>query len=430
MHFAECCAGAKIYIKRDDLLPFSFGGNKLRIADELFRSMKSSGCDTIISYGSPSSNMNRVIAQLARAKGIRCHVIIKRDGKSFRESDGAIHEEIVQSRGDSCMMDGTGMACGEIGTCIGTCISSCVGTCIGTCIDSCGSDGMYKAAVHLNERIAIWSGADITYCTSANVKETVEAVMERVRSSGGRPYYIYGDSSGRGNAATLMKAYYDVYGEIRRQAAENGIHFDHIFIAVGTGASISGLVAAREAERGIPDVFKRPKMKPDTTERWSAPQNQIPPRIHGISVARKAGVERKIILDNLKSFNPDFFNPDIACSETLNPDNQSIEMPDSQTRGYRPAGSRTNTTYDYGFDITDEYLYGGYAGICEDIDRQISHMLKECGVPLDPVYTGKAYYGMKQEIIKNGYSGNCLFIHTGGLPLLLDHMAMYRAAVP
>ena len=29
-----------IYVKREDLLPFSFGGNKVRIAQELFFDMK------------------------------------------------------------------------------------------------------------------------------------------------------------------------------------------------------------------------------------------------------------------------------------------------------------------------------------------------------------------------------------------------------
>lgn len=29
-----------IYIKRDDLLPFSFGGNKVRIAEEFFADMR------------------------------------------------------------------------------------------------------------------------------------------------------------------------------------------------------------------------------------------------------------------------------------------------------------------------------------------------------------------------------------------------------
>ena len=29
-----------IYIERDDLLPFSFGGNKVRIAEEFFEDMK------------------------------------------------------------------------------------------------------------------------------------------------------------------------------------------------------------------------------------------------------------------------------------------------------------------------------------------------------------------------------------------------------
>lgn len=39
------------YIKRDDLLPFSFGGNKVRIAQEFFADMDSQNKSCIIGYG-------------------------------------------------------------------------------------------------------------------------------------------------------------------------------------------------------------------------------------------------------------------------------------------------------------------------------------------------------------------------------------------
>ena len=52
----------EFFIKRDDLLPFSFGGNKVRIAEQYFRDMKKKDCDCIIAYGSSRSNLCRVIA--------------------------------------------------------------------------------------------------------------------------------------------------------------------------------------------------------------------------------------------------------------------------------------------------------------------------------------------------------------------------------
>ena len=44
-------AGNRIFIKRDDLLPFSLGGNKVRIAEAFLKDMNNRGCDALIGYG-------------------------------------------------------------------------------------------------------------------------------------------------------------------------------------------------------------------------------------------------------------------------------------------------------------------------------------------------------------------------------------------
>ena len=46
----------QFYIKRDDMLPFSFGGNKVRKAAEFYREIKNSDTDVVMTYGSNSSN--------------------------------------------------------------------------------------------------------------------------------------------------------------------------------------------------------------------------------------------------------------------------------------------------------------------------------------------------------------------------------------
>ena len=53
-----------IYVKRDDLLPFSFGGNKVRIALEFINDMKKQGKDCIVGYGNARSNLSRALANL------------------------------------------------------------------------------------------------------------------------------------------------------------------------------------------------------------------------------------------------------------------------------------------------------------------------------------------------------------------------------
>ena len=63
------------YIKRDDMLPFSFGGNKVRKAAEFYREIKNSDTDVVMTYGSNSSNHCRIIANMAASMGLACHVI-------------------------------------------------------------------------------------------------------------------------------------------------------------------------------------------------------------------------------------------------------------------------------------------------------------------------------------------------------------------
>ena len=46
----------RLYIKREDLLPFSFGGNKARKAALFLQDIKKKNADYIVTYGSGSSN--------------------------------------------------------------------------------------------------------------------------------------------------------------------------------------------------------------------------------------------------------------------------------------------------------------------------------------------------------------------------------------
>ncbi len=72
LFFLEKHGDANIYIKREALHPFSFGGNKVKIAQELFADMEDRGFSSVISFGSPTSNMNRAVAHMAASKGIPC----------------------------------------------------------------------------------------------------------------------------------------------------------------------------------------------------------------------------------------------------------------------------------------------------------------------------------------------------------------------
>ena len=63
------------YIKREDMIPFSFGGNKARKAAEFYKEIRACGADVVMTYGSNSSNHCRIIANMAASMGIACHIM-------------------------------------------------------------------------------------------------------------------------------------------------------------------------------------------------------------------------------------------------------------------------------------------------------------------------------------------------------------------
>lgn len=64
-----------IYMKRDDLIPISFGGNKARKAVYFFREIDEGGYDCVVTYGSSSSNHCRIISNIAATRRLPCYII-------------------------------------------------------------------------------------------------------------------------------------------------------------------------------------------------------------------------------------------------------------------------------------------------------------------------------------------------------------------
>lgn len=295
----------RIFIKRDDLLGFSFGGNKARIAQAYFNDMKKQGADCIIGYGSSKSNLCRTIANMSCAKKIPCHII------SASEADG--------TRAKSTNSD---------------------------LVEQCG------VAMH--------------YCTKAQIADTVEAVMQICTKQGYHPYYINGDKYGEGNERTPLYAYENAYTEIAVQLAEANKKIDYIFLATGTGMTQAGLILGNSRAGGKEEII-------------------------GISVARGADAEREVLKRFLKSAN----------------------VTESVLEKIR---------------ISDRYLCGGYGKYSSKIADTIWDVYKKYGIPLDPTYTGKAFYGMLSYLQENQIKGkNVLFLHTGGTPLFFDFL---RTAMP
>lgn len=69
----------EVFIKRDDLYPFSFGGNKARKAELFFKEIDAGDYNCVVTYGSSSSNHCRVVANHCAARGMKCCIISPRE---------------------------------------------------------------------------------------------------------------------------------------------------------------------------------------------------------------------------------------------------------------------------------------------------------------------------------------------------------------
>ena len=175
--------GVRLYCKREDLLPFSLGGNKVRIGRAFFQDMQEKNKDCMIIYGNSRSNLCRVLANLCCAEKIPCYMIC-----SSEENE----EHPIETN---------------------------------------------------NSRLMKWLGAEVIPCRKTEIAQTVEKTMQRLTEQGYQPYYIFGDKFGNGNEGTPVQAYVDGYREILEWEREQNVSFSHIFAASGTGSTQSGLVS-------------------------------------------------------------------------------------------------------------------------------------------------------------------------------------------
>ncbi|MBQ6119096.1 MAG: pyridoxal-phosphate dependent enzyme [Clostridia bacterium] len=124
--------GNRIFVKREDLYPLSMGGNKARIAEAWFREIDARDWSCVVTCGGVGSNLCRVAANLAAARGMGCLLLMHtgREGDSF------------------------------------------------------------------NRRLAVLSGARILYCPPERLGQTIEARLAELRDAGERPFFIPGGGRG------------------------------------------------------------------------------------------------------------------------------------------------------------------------------------------------------------------------------------------
>ena len=91
----------RLYCKREDLLPFSLGGNKVRIGQAFYADMLAKGKDCMMVYGNSRSNLCRVLANLCRADTMLYDLFQRRRGRKWNRDQQQPFDEVAGSGSDS-----------------------------------------------------------------------------------------------------------------------------------------------------------------------------------------------------------------------------------------------------------------------------------------------------------------------------------------
>ncbi len=200
-------------------------------------------------------------------------------------------------------------------------------------------------------------GAKITLLEESSgvtFAQKMNEIADEYRREGHTPYLIpVGASNGIGNFG-----YLNAFSEILTQEEQLGVRFDAIVCATGSGGTYSGLYLGNKL----------------------------------------SGAGRKIVGITVCD-NKEYFNK--VCGAIVN---ETLEL----------LGEKADENPDFTF--IDGYKGLGYAISKADELSFIASIAAKEGIVLDPVYTGKAFYGLYQEVQKGTFKDceNILFIHTGG----------------
>ena len=178
----------ELWIKREDLLPLAFGGNKLRNLEFLIGAALADGADTLITSGRRWSNHCRLTAAAGAHAGLAVHLVLS--GPPAEAADPSRH----------------------------------------------------SPAASLEALL----GAQVTQLPTADREareQAVTAIAERVRSAGGRPYVIPVGGTGLPGAWGQVLA----VDELLAQAADRNAMPDLIVLPSATGGTQAGLLAGLRA---------------------------------------------------------------------------------------------------------------------------------------------------------------------------------------
>lgn len=184
----------------------------------------------------------------------------------------------------------------------------------------------------------------------------VSAAMQRLREAGKTPYFI---TTGASDAVGVW-GYVDACRELAQDFLMHGVNAPVIVCASGSGGTQAGLVAGNVL-------------------------HGLQARVFGVNVCDDATwFERKIKTD-LHAWNALF----------------SLGFP----------------VETWAVDVIDGYVGEGYAKASDELLALIADVARLEGLVLDPVYTGKAFYGLLNEMACGRFHdvSDIVFVHTGGV---------------
>ncbi|HYI84652.1 MAG TPA: D-cysteine desulfhydrase [Acetobacteraceae bacterium] len=297
-NLSRLLGGPRLWIKRDDCTGLSTGGNKTRKLEYLMAEARAQGADTVITQGATQSNHARQTAAACAKLGLACRILLE-DRTGYTD--------------DAYRLSGNVLL-----------------------------DKLHGASVERRP-----GGADMA--------AEMEAVAERLRGEGRRPYVIPGGGSNPVGALGYVTAAL----ELVAQAAEMGLRIDHVVHATGSAGTQAGLVAGLVAlNSGIP--------------------------VLGIGVRAPREKQEANVLALAERTAEHLGLPGIVRAEHV----------------------KANC----------DYVGQGYGIPTEGMVEAVRLVAEREGVLLDPVYSGKGMAGLIDLVRKGFFSkdSDVVFLHTGG----------------
>ena len=182
-NFSKALGGkVNVYIKRDDLLPGTSGGNKTRKLDFCIADALAKGADTIITCGAVQSNHCRLTLSWAVKEGLDCYLVLEERVKNSYKPEASGNNFLFRLLGVK-----------------------------GITVVPGGSDMMGE----------------------------MEKVAEKLKAEGKKPYIVPGGAS---NALGAL-GYVGCMEEIMHQMFTQGLTFDHMVVPSGSAGTHAGIIA-------------------------------------------------------------------------------------------------------------------------------------------------------------------------------------------